>query len=55
MTLVDGVIEESEVNLVAKYGIKLGFDVEEAHGYEDIIYNMLRDESHRDEFLEELM
>lgn len=55
MTLVDGVVEESEANLVAKYGIKLGFDDEDAHGYADIIYNMLRAESHRDEILEELM
>lgn len=55
MTLVDGVVDESEAKLVAKYGIELGFEDEDAHGYADIIFNMLRAGSDRDDILEELM
>jgi uncharacterized membrane protein YebE (DUF533 family) len=55
MTLVDGVVDEAEEKLVAKYGIELGFEDEDAHGYADIIFNMLKAGSDRDEILEELM
>lgn len=55
LTLVDGVVDEAEERLVAKYGIALGFDDEDAKGYADIIFNMAKAGSDRHEILEELM
>ncbi len=55
LTLVDGVVDEAEEKLVAKYGIALGFDDEDARGFADIIFNMAKAGSDRHEILKELM
>ena len=55
MTLVDGVVDEAEAKLVAKYGVQLGFEDEDAIGYADIILNMLKAGADRHDVLEELM
>ena len=43
MTFIDGVVDPSEQRLVAKYGIALGFDDDDAHVYSETILRKIKE------------
>lgn len=55
MTNVDGVIDESEVKLVAKYGIALGFKNEEVETLEPKVIEMVVNDSSEDEIISAIL
>ena len=55
MTFVDGVVDASEQNLVAKYGIALGFDDDDAHVYSETILRMIKEGENNDTILASLL
>lgn len=55
MTFVDGVVDTAEQKLVAKYGIALGFNDDDAHVYSETILRKIKEGEDSESILKFLM
>ncbi len=55
MTFIDGVVDESEQRLVARYGIALGFEDDDAHVHSETILRLIKEGQSEEAILKSLL